>query len=361
MHRLQIAPVVLTITMLTFTACGPRDAAAPRRINIYMYSEYIDPDLAAKFTAETGLALNIVTYENSEEMLAKMNQAGGDREFDVLVAPDMSVPALIKLGRVRAIDRDRISNAANISPTFQNPPFDPGSRYSMPYQWGTVGLMYRKDKFPEGPLSWVVLFEADPPLPGNFVLIDSMRDMLGVALRYTGQPVNSRDPAAVRAAADKIIAAKNNPRCAGFISGVGGVSKILAGEAVAAVVYNGDAIREIDNLADEAERGNLAYQVPLEGSIIWTDVMLICAHAPNPEGAHRFINFILDPENGAQLSNFNRYATPNEAALPLIDEHDREDPAIYPTDQVIAKLEYLTDLGQDTRLYDEVWTAVKAR
>jgi spermidine/putrescine transport system substrate-binding protein len=124
-----------------------------------------------------------------------------------------------------------------------------------------------------------------------------------------------------------------------------------------AIVYNGDALRAIT----EDKSGNLDFVLPKEGTEIWVDAMTISAQAPNPEGAYQFINYILRPDMGAKLSNFNQYATPNAAALPEITEEDRKNPIIYPAEADISKMEYLEDVGGDTKLFDEIWTSVKSR
>ncbi len=350
MTRLLAALVLLALTS---------SLGAVEEVVVYMYSEYIDPELVGAFEAQTGMRCRIDVYESSEEMFAKVSQAGGDSQYDVLVVSDVIVPALVKSRLVRELDRSLIPNATNVDRAFTDPPFDPGSKFSLPYQWGTIGLMYRKDKIPVPPeeASWAAVFDT-PHQPGAFVLMDSLRDTLGIALRYLGHDMNSTDPAHLRAATDLLLRAKSSALCKGFEGGVGGKNKVLAGEADLAVVYNGDAIRGIN---EEDKRDTLAFVVPREGSVIWTDVMVITTRAPNAAGGHRFIDFILEAKNGAQLSNFNRYPSPNAASLPMILEEDRVNPEIYPSPQRMSKLAYLHDLGAATRLYDEAWTAVKSR
>ncbi|MGH9464128.1 MAG: ABC transporter substrate-binding protein, partial [Thermoanaerobaculia bacterium] len=140
----------------------------------------------------------------------------------------------------------------------------------------------------------------------------------------------------------------------GFEGGVGGKNKVLGRAVTAAVVYNGDAVR---GTADDPET---YYFVPREGGVIWVDNLVVPAEAPHRDAAERFINFILDPEVGAQLSNFNQYATPNKAAKPFINPDDLANPAIYPPAEIMAALEFVVDLGDDNRLYDEVWTQIKS-
>lgn len=324
------------------------------QVTVYMYSEYIDPELLDQFEEQTGIRVRLDVYESTEEMMAKIQQAGGVSQYDVVVVSDHAVPVLAQLGLLQPLDPAKIPNATHISATFRNPPFDPENRYSVPYQWGTMGLMYRKDRVARIEPTWGLIF--DPTLvPGPFVLIDSMRDMLAAALKYQGYSVNSRSVEELRQAGDLVLKAKKHEQSLGFEGGVGGKNRVVSGSAVMAIVYNGDAIRA------QEEDDNVDFVLPREGTIIWVDVMTIPAQAPNVDAAHRFMNFILDPEVGARLSNFNRYATPNTASLPLVHEEDRSNPAIYPPEELIRTMEYLEDLGDDTRLYDEVWTAVKSR
>jgi hypothetical protein len=182
-----------------------------------------------------------------------------------------------------------------------------------------------------------------------------MHRMLGIALKYNGHSMNSTNPQEVRQAAETILKAKKSRKSLGFEGGVGGKNRVQAGEATMAIVYDGDAVRAT------SEDKNLGFAVPKGGSVIWVDVMLVPSKAPNAEGAHQFINYVMDGKAGAKLSNFNRYPTPNKASLPMINEEDRKDPAIYPPQEIVKKLEYLSDLGENTRLYDEAWTNVKAQ
>jgi spermidine/putrescine transport system substrate-binding protein len=326
----------------------------PTPLAVYMYSEYIDPEIPKAFENLTGTKVRIDVYEATEEMMAKLQQAGGVSQYDVVIVSDHAIPVLAKLGLIRALDRTKLPNIKNVSERFRDPPYDPGSRFSVPYQWGTMGLMYRKDKVAAMEPSWAMLFDPTKQ-PGPFLLIDSMRDMMAAALKYLGLSVNSRNPQELKRAGELILRTKKSPKALGFEGGVGGKNKVVAGEAILAIVYNGDAIRAID------EDKDVDFVLPKEGTIIWVDAMTIPAKAPNPRAAHTFINFILDAKVGAQLSDFNRYATPNAASLPLVSKADRENPGIYPPDEMVKKMEYLQDVGKDTRLYDEVWTAIKAR
>jgi spermidine/putrescine transport system substrate-binding protein len=321
-------------------------------VTVYMYSEYIDPEIPKAFTAATGTEVVIDTYENQDEMLGKL-QSGALAQYDVLVATDVIVPQMIRLGLVQKLDGSKIPNGKNVDAKFRDPAYDKGNAYSWPYQWGTVGLMYRTDVV-KGEPSWAQLLDPGRQ-PGPFVLMDEMRSTMAMALQYQGKSTNSKDPTEIKAAGELLLKAKKSPKFLGFEGGVGGMNKVLAGEAAMAVVYNGDAVKNLP------EDGSCSFAVPKEGSGIWCDVMLLSAKAPNAKAAHAFINHILDAKVGAQLSNFNHYATPNAAAMPFIVAKDRSNPSIYPTPEIMAKLEFQEDVGDAVKAYDEAWTAVKSR
>jgi spermidine/putrescine transport system substrate-binding protein len=340
--------------ILALLATAALFAADAKPVTVFMYSEYIDPAIPEQFEKATGMPLQIEVYEAQEDMLAKL-QTGGTDQYDVIVASDLIIRQMVALKLVQPLDHKLVPNAANVAPEFLNPAFDPGNAYSFPYLWGTIGILYDTSKVPSGgAASWKWVLD-QAAQPGPFVLLDEARSMLACALLGVGKPIGTRKPDEIKAAADALIAAKHSPKCLGFDGGVGGKNKVLAGEAALAVVFNGDAVRAID------EKPTLAYAIPSEGSNIWVDVMLITAKAPNKAGAHAFINYILDGKVGAQNAQFIRYATPNQASLALLKPEDRANPGIYPTAETRKRLQYLEDLGKDTRLYDQAWTTVKTK
>jgi spermidine/putrescine transport system substrate-binding protein len=326
-------------------------SADDKKVMMLSYSEYIDPAIPTAYEAATGVKVQIDVYESQEDMIAKL-QAGGSEQYDIVVATDVVVPTLIHLGLVQKLDQKQIPNHVNVMDKFRNPVFDPNNAYSYPYQWGTIGLMYVTEKFP-APLSWASIFDPAKQ-PGPFILMDEMRSMTGIALLYLGKSANATQADDIKACGQLLAQTKKSAQCLGFDGGVGGMNKVLAGEAIAAVVYNGDAVRNITD-------NKYTYAVPKEGGILWVDNMLLCSKAPNPKGGHAFMNHILEANIGAQLSNFNRYATPNKAALPMITEADKNNNAIYPTAAQMDTLHFQVDVGPATQIYDQVWTAVKAR
>lgn len=342
MHR-----VILLLVLVVWSV---RLAAATSTLNLFIWSEYIDPAVVAEFQKRFDCKVTLDFYEDEAGMMARL-QGGGASQFDVIVPPDHSVPALIKLKLVAPLAHENIPNLRHIEERFASPWYDPGNRFTVPYQWGTVGIYMRKSGNPIEQ-TWGLLF--DPKLqPGEFVLIDSMRDAFGSVLRYKGFSINSVVPKELQQARDVLIETKKRAR--GFEGGVGGKNKVLSKEVVAAISYSGDAVRGMK------EDTNTVYFIPKEGSQIWVDNLAICARAPHRAIAEKFLNFILDPEIGARLADFNQYATPNKAAKQHVKPENLKNPAIYPDAETMARLEFLRDVGKSTRLYDEVWTQVKAR
>jgi spermidine/putrescine transport system substrate-binding protein len=340
--------LVLPLMALLLTAC-PKKAEA----NLYFlnWADYIPEGLVKKFEKETGAKVVLDTFESPEAMLAKL-KAGADREFSLVVAPDYYVLQMAREGLVAPLDKGRLRNLANLDPFFQDPPYDPGLQHSVPYLWGTTGLAYREDLV-KGPVdSYAVLFDPKAQV-GPFLLLDEMRETIGAALKYLGYSVNTTDPEALEKAKELLIAAK--ARSVGFAGGVEALNRIMAGDAAVSLAYSGDVLQA------RQEDARLRYAIPKEGGTIWTDALVVLKRGPSQDLAYRFIDFLLRPENAAELAAYTRYATPVAKAIPLLPEEMRQDPAVFPPEEVRARLEYLKDLGPEIALYDRVWTEVKAR
>ncbi|MEN9253103.1 MAG: spermidine/putrescine ABC transporter substrate-binding protein [Thermostichales cyanobacterium BF4_bins_65] len=343
--------VVVLSGSLLWSGCQ-RTTTAQQTLNLYIWSEYIDPEIVSDFEKLTNSRVIINLYESNEDMVAKL-QGGGVSQYDVVVPTDYIVPTMIELNLLQPLQKDLLPNMANLDPAFTNADFDPENQYTIPYQWGTTGIAYHRGRLTaDFPQSWGLIF--DPALQqGPFVLIDDQRPMISSAAVYLGLDPNTTDPDDLNQIQELLLQTKR--RSAGFIGGVGGKNQLLAGSANVAIVYSGDALRA----AEEDE--DIQYFIPEEGANIWMDNLAIPAQAPNVALAHQFINYILDPQVGARLSNYNRYPTPNKAALPLITPEDLQNPAIYPDETKMEKLFFFKPLeGENARLIDAVWTKVKS-
>ncbi len=332
---------------LGLTGCGQPKA----QLNLFIWSEYIDPAIVQEFERRFDCHVNVDFYEDPESMVAKL-AAGGAASYDLVVPSDNNLPVLVQRGMLAPLRPENIPNLKNIAPEFRDLRANPGMRHAAPYQWGTVGLYTRRSPGQAINESWALVF-ASNRTAGSFLLMDDLRATLGAALRYQGHSLNSGRPEELAAARDLLIATKG--RSMGFEGSVGCKNRVLSKGAALAMTYNGDAANGV------REDAQTYFFIPREGSQIYMDFICIPSQAPHRDLAEAFINFILEPEIGARLANYNHAPTPNQAALALIDPADRNNPAIYPPADVLARLEYAYDLGETNRLYDDAWTQVKSK
>jgi len=344
--------VFLTVALLLAAGAGPAQAAPKGQLTIFIWSEYIDPEVVQGFEDETGIKVRLDYYESNEEMIAKL-QSGGVRQYDLIFPSTYFLPTLKNLKLVKPLDHKLLPGLVNLDPEFSGKlAEDPNHEFSVPYQWGTSGLALRGVEGAEA--SWDLVFRSRKGL-NSFIVFDTARDALGSALKFLGYSINSVNPKEIEEAMNLLLATKARPEFFGFDGGVGGLNKVVGGLAVMAQVYSGEAIRA------QEEDESIQFLLPREGFEVWTDLMAVPAQAPNPEGAHAFINYLLRPEVGARVATYNRYATPNAAARAFIPPEDLANPALYPPAELMEKAEYLKDLGANNRLYDEAWTIVKNR
>jgi spermidine/putrescine-binding protein len=352
------------------TTAGPKTCAAGETdgdLVLYNWTQYIPTgpeaeqagvtDLIAKFEEEYGVSVTEDFFTSNEELRSKL-QAGATG-YDVVVPSDYMVSMLITDGLLMELQRDAIPNFANLDPEFINPPFDPENLYHMPYQWGTTGIGVALNELPEDfPTSWGLIFdpEISAPYAGRVTLLNDAREVLGAALRYLGYSVNSTSEAEIQEAGDLLKATLDRGIVATFDSDTF-ENLLTSGETIIAHGYSGDFFLEYYNLStdDYDAWEDFGYFVPDEGGVLWVDTMAIPANAPHPCTAHAFINFLLDAENGAELTNYNYYGSPNAAAEQYIWPEILEDPAIYPPPEVMERLEFLADLGEVNAVYERTF------
>ncbi|WP_027877456.1 polyamine ABC transporter substrate-binding protein [Meiothermus cerbereus] len=336
---------LIALLGLLIAGCGQQK----KELRLLNWSDYMPKEVLQEFEKREGIKVVEDTYDSPEAMLSKL-QAGGDTEYDVLITPDYTVGSLARAGSLLELDKTKIPNLKNLDPQFANPAFDPEGRYSVVYQWGTTGLAYREDLV-SGPVeSWAVLFDPAKQV-GRFLLLDEMREMIGAALKYKGASVNTTDPAILAEVQALLLEAKR--RSQGFAGGTSIRDRLIAGDIAVGPAYSGDI------LAAQPENPQLKYVIPAEGATLWTDNLVLLKKSPNHELAHKFINFLLEPEIAAQISNSIGYATPVAAAMDQVEEKDN--PIIYPTPEIRARLELLADLGDQADLFNKVWAEVKSR
>jgi spermidine/putrescine transport system substrate-binding protein len=339
---------ILVTLVLLATA---RASLGQNELTIFIWSDYLAPEIAKDFANKFACRINVIPYDDAESMLAAINQ-GETSQIDIVVPPDYLVPALVKSNALAPLRHENIPNLKNLDEKFLDPPFDAGNRYTVPYQWGTVGVYARKPKGGKLEETWGVIFDSKKQ-PGSFVLLDSPRDMIGAALKYKGQSLNSTDAKYIREGQELLLKARK--RALGFAAGPIGRNRVLAKTAAAAMVYSGDGVRGMQMDPETL------YFIPKEGAQIWVDNLAILARAPNRDLAEKFINHVLDAKSGAQLSDFTRYATPNKASRQYIRPDDSNNAALYPSSELMSKLEFRLDAGTNSAFYRDLWSRIKAK
>ncbi|MGL5080801.1 MAG: polyamine ABC transporter substrate-binding protein [Microcoleaceae cyanobacterium] len=320
----------------------------PQVLSLYNWSTYIDPAVITEFEQKYGVKVNYDTYDSNESLYAKLKP--GNPGYDIAFPADYMVKILADEGLLEPLNKENIPNIQHVDPKFLNPPYDPENTYSFPYQWGTLGIGYNIKATGQEITSWEAMF--DPKLVGKTAWLDDMRYTFGAILMYLGYDPNTTNPTEIEQAKTFIL--KNQKTIAAFVPDTGQLL-LNQGEVDFTMEYSGDIFQVM------AENPNLRYAIPKEGTILWTDNMVIPKGAPNKALAEKFINFILEPEVGARISNFINYGSPNKTAIEqkLIKAENLSNPGIYPSEEVFAKLKYLKDVGESLRLYDEAWAEIK--
>ena len=333
-------------------------------LSVYNWAEYIDEEKIVEYEETYGVDIIYDTFASNEDLLAKL-QAGAEG-YDVIFPSDYMVSIMIDLGLLATIDTNDIPNFANIDPQFVGAPFDPNNEYCVPYQWGTTGIGYQatNEFFAENPPdSWAYVFE--PELLEQYAdqginVLNDPRELPGSALIYLGYDPNTTNPNELNEARDLILAAK--PYWKTFNSEDYDNTLLIPGEVTLTQGWSGDVANAYWNTYDdETEDGEWYYSIPTEGAVKWLDNICITASSEEYDTAVHFMNYLLDAEVGAAITNFTYYASPNLAAQEFILPEILEDESIYPPADVQEKLVWLTEVGEEaTFLYDELWTAVKS-
>ena len=326
----------------------------------YNWADYIDDELLAAFEEETGISVDYSVYESNEQMLTQVES--GAAIYDLVVPSDYMVALMISEDLLAPLDFDALPNAANIDDAWANPPFDPGHRYHVAYQWGTTGIGMTYDVLDAlgGESSWAVIFDPETAalVPGSMSLLDDAPETVSAALKYLGysitETIESGDEDAIREAG--ALLRDTNDRLLKYDSVTFG-DDLVNGEVDVAHGWSGgfaQAFFETDAYETHV------YTIPAEGGVRWVDTMAIPHNADNVCSAHAMINFLLDAENGAALTNYTYYGSPNEAATPYILDEILEDPGIYPPPDVYARLELIPQMGDLGLIVQDMLTEAKS-
>ena len=316
-----------------------------QELSVFNWSTYIAEDTIPNFEQACGVTVNYSIYESDEAMLSRIRQ--GNPGYDIVVPSGATVARMIRDDLLIPLDKDLIPNIENMSEDLLDAPYDPGNEYSVPYQWGTIGLGYNTEAIPEGISSWEDLFTYDGPV----AWLEDRRAVMGIALMLLGYDPNSEDPDEITEAKDFLLERGGNVIA---VAGDDGQVILERGDADIVIEYSGDII----DLTYECECETYAYVIPEEGSNIWTDNLAVPVDAPNPELAMVFIDYILHPQVSADISNFTAYGSPNQVAIDagLIDEELLANEAIYPGEELRSRLFTSTEVSEEAEsLYNDAW------
>lgn len=327
---------------------NPVKDTASNTVTIYNWGDYVDPDLLKKFEKESGYHVIYETFDSNEAMFTKIKQGGTN--YDLTIPSDYMIEKLRKANLLEKIDSSKIKGMNGIDPLFLHRSFDPKNQYSIPYFWGTLGIVYNDQKVKPGSITkWDDLW--NPQLKNQILLVDSARDIMGLSLVSLGKSMNSTNNIDLKLAQTKLEEMSPNVRAI-----VADEMKMymIQGEAGVGVTWSGEASEMLD------QNSHLHYVVPTEGSNLWFDNMVIPKTVKNKKGAYAFINFMLEPKNAAQNAKYIGYSTPVSAAKKYLPKSVSSDVQFYPDAQTMKHLEVYRDLGISTiQKYNDLFLEFK--
>lgn len=317
-------------------------------LTVFNWYDYIDPAAIDMFEEETGIKVKYVNFTTNEEMYTKIEAGAGT--YDVLFPSEYMIERMIANDLLAELDHSKIPNMANLRESMLNPSYDPGNKYSVTYMGGTLGILYNTDMVDEEITSWASLF--DSKYAGSVIMMNSMRDTVGLALKYLGYSMNTRSEEELNAAKEILIQQKQNKIESGYLLDET-KDKMVGNEAAMAVIYSGDAQYAIE------KNDKLKYVVPEEGSNIWVDGMVIPKSSKNQEAAMEFINFMCREDIAQMNFEYIYYVSPIQQVIDNLSEEDAASDTVNPSDEVMARCEYFNDVSDCMTLYENAWMDVR--
>ena len=328
-------------------------AASNEVINVYSWGEFISNgadksvNVNTKFTEETGIKVNYKTFQNNEELFAKIS--GGGADYDVIIPSDYMISRLIEKNMLAKINFENIPNYKFILPQFKNLNFDPKNEYSVPYMWGVIGIFYNKNEVKEK-INWDILW--NEKYKNKILMFDNARDSFAISLLRMGESINTTDKNIWRKAADELIIQK--PLVQAYVMDQI-FDKMDNAEAVLAPYYAGDAAAMIKN------NPNIGFIIPEEGTNRFIDSMCIPKSSKNKGLAEKYINFMCRTDIALANVKKTGYSTPHSEAYNLLDDEIKNSPIFYPDKKTIEKSQIFINLPEDINKYiDELWVEVKS-
>ncbi|HFI2691768.1 TPA: ABC transporter substrate-binding protein [Streptococcus suis] len=317
------------------------------KLVIYNWGDYIDPELLEEFTAETGIQVDYQTFDSNESMYTKIKQGG--TTYDLTIPSEYMISKMTEENMLIKLDKSKIEGLENIDPQFMGLSFDKNNDYSIPYFWGTLGIVYNETMVENPPQEWEDLWSEE--YRDNIMLIDGVREVMGFGLQSLGHSLNSRNPAEIEKAAEHLYNLTPNVKAivADEIKGY-----MIQDAAAIAVSFSGEASEMLDG------NENLRYVVPSKGSNLWFDNMVIPKTTKNLEGAYAFMSFMLRPENALRNAEYVGYSTPIPAAKAMLDEETQNDESFYPSEETMKRMEVYDNLGQEMLgMYNDLYLQFK--
>ena len=340
----------LLSALLILAMLLPSCAFAEEVVNVFNWEDYIDESVIQQFQEETGIKVNYMRFTTNEDMMVQVEANPG--AFDLCFPSEYIVERMLNKGLLAEINYDNVPNAQYIIDTLLNPSYDANNAHSVPYMWGTVGILYNTKLVSDPVDSWSIFWNTK--YQNGVFMLDSYRDSMGITLKYLGHSMNTRDILALEMTKEKLIEQKR----LGIVKAYQvdeTKDKMVAGEAPMALVWSGDAQYAIDLNPD------LAYAIPNEGSNVWVDCMVIPKNAKNKENAEKLINFLCRPDIAQKNCEYICYSTPNSGAIELMGEDYINNTTMNPPAEKLEICEYFSDIGDDFRpIYEALWLEVKS-
>lgn len=344
MKLLSLAGSVLVAAILLVGCSGQSSES----IAFFNYGENIDKETLKQFEEEYGIKVKMSTFDDMDTMYLKI--AESNAQYDVILVSDALMPKMIDGGLLQELNKENIPNIAQMDEEYLNLEIDPGNKYSVPYMFGTIGIIYDKNVVTEKVDSWDILW--DEKYKNKVFMFDTYRDTIGAALKKLGYSLNSENPEELEEAKQLLLEQR---KLVDPIYGVdNGTSMIATGETALNMIWSGEGL----NLQDEYP--NLVYTIPKEGVNFWIDSLCIPANAKNVEGAEKFINFVSDKESALRIADEIGYTTPNKEARFEQPEHVRNNLNAYMTKEMMDLSELYVPFSLDVKkMYDGIWTEIK--
>jgi spermidine/putrescine transport system substrate-binding protein len=342
MKRLRLTSALLATAFLT------SPALAEGELKVYHWFEYMPQELVDKFTTETGIKVTVDTFDSNEAMLASL-KAGKLGQYDVSVPGDYMVKIMADQGLLDSFKPEDLANFGNIEKQWLDVPFDPGRQHSIPYQWGSTSFSVNRDVYKGDINTLAIIFDPPEELKGRINVLDSQGEVLALGSMYLGIPQCSTDREQLKSLMEMLLKAK--PSWASFGSDIA-KDVLVSGDAAAGMIYNGFSAKA------RAEGAKVEYAYPKEGAVVWMDNVVLLKDAPNRENALKFMNFLLDPQNAAAVTNYAAYTAGVTGTQPFLKDEIKNSPENNPPEG--QKFEFVMACDQETqKLYDAIWTNLK--